>query len=345
MAEVYAGLDHQLGRSVAVKMLDSGSLAAAGGDLGMQRARFEREARIAARMTSAHIVTVHDSGVYQDGRGVRPFLVMELIDGPNLRQRLREPCALPVLLNYLDGALAGLVYAHSEHHVVHRDIKPENIMVCPDGSAKLTDFGIAVELRENFQRLTRAHYQVATPAYAAPESLNGGQLTQLSDVFSFARVCWETLSHVHNGAPLPEPVQVVLARALEPEPAARQRSAREFQAQFRQAVAHVAWPLHVAAHRPVREGGGMRHTSVLTPGDMQDSVQVPTPPKLPTDTTAGFLLAPVIESRQRVLERLSKSDPRYVAGVIASAAVTGVLLGWLAFLLIGWVIVTLVDQF
>ncbi|MBL1074729.1 serine/threonine protein kinase [Nocardia sp. 2] len=345
MAEVYAGLDHQLGRSVAVKMLDSGSLAAAGGDLGMQRARFEREARIAAKMTSAHIVTVHDSGVCQDSRGVRPFLVMELVDGPNLRQRLREPCALPVLLNYLDGALSGLVYAHSEHHVVHRDIKPENIMICPDGSAKLTDFGIAIELRENFQRLTRAHHQVATPAYAAPETMHGSQATQLSDVFSFARVCWETLSHIHGGAPLPEPVQVVLARALEPDPAARQRSAREFQTQFRHAVAHAAWPLHAVAHSGASAGGGMRHTSVLTPGDMQESQQIPTPPRLPTDTTAGFLLAPMIDQRQRVLERLSKNDPRYVAGVIGAAAVAGALLGWLAFLLIGWVGVTIVNQF
>lgn len=194
MAEVWDAWDRQLRRRVAVKVLDSGSLLPLEQDERIQQERFEREAHIAAQMNCANIVTVHDAGVFVENRRRYPFLVMEFIPGENLRQHLRHPenWSLPSLLRILTDALSGLVYAHSKQ-VVHRDIKPENIMIGPDGTAKLADFGIAIEMREHIQRLTQAQRALGTQHYSAPEYLHHGQITHLSDVYSFAVVCAEIL--------------------------------------------------------------------------------------------------------------------------------------------------------
>lgn len=355
MAEVWDAWDRQLRRQVAVKVLDSGSLAV--GEQGEQVAwqRFEREARIAAQMNCSNVVMLHDSGVFAENGCRSPFLVMEFIHGENLRQfmRGRDSWSLPGIARILTDALSGLVYAHSKQ-VVHRDIKPENIMICRDGTAKLADFGIAIEMRENMLRLTRANHVVGTQNYSAPEYLEHGRFTHLSDVYSFAVVCTEVLEAVFAPAQLPPKLKSVLDQARSPDPALRFQSAAEFQHYFRDAVhsatraVHAENPQHPEVTRkiqgpepatvPVRS-----YTSVLTGPP-------PRPPAahpgvdLPATGLWGIFVHPALEFRQRVLEGLTRDDPRYIGGVLLGAAATGIVLGWLVFVLLAWVIVSIANH-
>ncbi|WP_405484548.1 protein kinase domain-containing protein [Nocardia sp. NBC_00511] len=350
MAEVWDGWDRQLGRQVAVKVLDAGSLAGAEEDARVSWQRFEREARIAAQMNCANIVMLHDSGVFVENGGRSPFLVMEFIHGENLRQYMREPdnWVLPQLARILTDALSGLVYAHSKQ-VVHRDIKPENIMICRDGTAKLADFGIAVEMRENMQRLTRAHQAVGTQNYSAPEYLRHGRITHLSDVYSFAVVCTEVLETVYAPAPLPPPLRSVLDQALSQDPALRFQSAAEFQHYFRDAVhhatAHVAQPephqepTTVKQRRPEPATAPVRaHTQLLTTAQPGPPHEPRPGVELPAGGLWGIFVRPGLEFRQRVLQGLTRDDPRYIGGVIAGAALLGIVLGFLVFLLLTWLV-------
>ncbi|MCU1642527.1 MAG: Non-specific serine/threonine protein kinase [Nocardia sp.] len=335
MAEVWDAWDRQLRRRVAVKVLDSGSLLPLEQDERIQQERFEREAHIAAQMNCGNIVMVHDAGVFIENRRRYPFLVMEFIPGENLRQHLRHPenWSLPSLLRILTDALSGLVYAHSKH-IVHRDIKPENIMIGPDGTAKLADFGIAIEMRENIQRLTQAQHALGTQHYSAPEYLHHGQITHLSDVYSFAVVCSEILPRAYGPAGIPEELKVVLDRSLSPDPAQRHRSAAEFQHYFSEAIERVSNATRTTRPDQLRQ----TQTSVLTPGALREP-EVESPDPLVYSSTWNFFLIPALASRQRLLAGLSKDDYRYVAALFAVAATAGILLGGLVFLLLAWLLV------
>src|SRR5438093_5119670 len=135
MGEVFRAYDSVLAREVAIKVLHAG--------LARDRAfidRFRREARAAANLSHPNIVQVHDWG-QRDGTS---FMVMEYVDGPNLREllagagRLEPGQALAVLLQ----VLAALDHAH-RRGIVHRDVKPENALVTREGSVKVADFGLA----------------------------------------------------------------------------------------------------------------------------------------------------------------------------------------------------------
>ncbi|AYF78081.1 serine/threonine protein kinase [Nocardia yunnanensis] len=357
MAEVWDGWDRQLRRRVAVKVLDAGSLAVREQDEQVAWQRFEREARIAAQMNCANIVMLHDSGVFVENGLRSPFLVMEFVQGENLRQYMRAPenHALPRLARVLTDALSGLVYAHSKQ-VVHRDIKPENIMICGDGTAKLADFGIAIEMRENMQRLTRAHQVVGTKNYSAPEYLEQGRFTHLSDVYSFAVVCTEVLEAVYAPAKLPPQLRSVLDQALSPDPALRFASAAEFQHYFRDAV-HAQTRLRTenrdAAEVTTRKIHGPKPepatVPVRSPTSLLTSGAPVRPPQhagveLPATGLWGIFVGPALEYRQRVLEGLTRNDPRYIGGVLLGAVAGGIVLGWLVFVLLAWLIVSIAHQ-
>jgi serine/threonine protein kinase len=137
MGEVWRVLDRQLGRQVAVKVL-SASLIGAQADSAL--ARFRREGKAAARLNHPRIAAVHDIVA---GHGTSPFLVLELLAGPDLAALAgRHPGGLPVgqALEYGAQAAEGLAAAH-EAGVVHRDIKPSNLMLDGKGSLKICDFG------------------------------------------------------------------------------------------------------------------------------------------------------------------------------------------------------------
>ncbi|MGW5108913.1 serine/threonine-protein kinase [Nocardia sp. NPDC004123] len=348
MAEVWDAWDRQLRRQVAVKVLDAGSVAVRAQDEQVAWQRFEREARIAAQMNCTNVVMLHDSGVFAENGCRSPFLVMEFIHGENLRQFMRdqENWSLPALARILTDALSGLVYAHSKQ-VVHRDIKPENIMICRDGTAKLADFGIAIEMRENMLRLTRTNQVVGTQNYSAPEYLEHGRFTHLSDVYSFAVVCHEVLEAVFAPASLPGRLKSVLDQALSPDPALRFQSAAEFQHYFRDAV-------HSETRNLTRTVKGPRPEPVTVPVRAQTSVLTPGPPvrppeerhgvDLPETGLWGIFVRPALEYRQRVLEGLTRDDPRYIGGVLLGAAGAGIALGWLVFVLLAWVIVSIAHH-
>ncbi|MVU81403.1 protein kinase [Nocardia sp. ET3-3] len=347
MAEVWDAWDRQLRRQVAVKVLDAGSLAVRAQDEQVAWQRFEREARIAAQMNCSNIVMLHDSGVFDENGCRSPFLVMEFIHGENLRQylRARENQGLPGIARILTDALSGLVYAHSKQ-VVHRDIKPENIMICRDGTAKLADFGIAIEMRANMQRLTRAHQVVGTQNYSAPEYLEQGRFTHLSDVYSFAVVCTEALEAAFAPDNLPQRLKSILDQALSPDPALRFQSAAEFQHYFRDAV-------HAESREVTRKIQAPRPEPATVPVRAQTSVltgQPPRPPAapsgvdLPSTGLWGIFIHPALAYRQRVLEGLTRNDVRYIGGVLLGAAAAGITLGWLVFVLLAWVIVSLAHH-
>lgn len=196
MGEVYRAEDPKLGREVAVKVLPE-----AFAEDGDRLRRFEREARVLASLAHPNILDIHDFAV-QDGR---PYLVMELLEGTTLRQKLEAAGALPPS-KAAETALQvarGLAAAH-EKGVLHRDLKPENIFLCRDGRVKILDFGLA-KLHEppvGPESLTRLELSdpalvVGTPGYASPEQIQGLPLDARSDLFALGVVLWEALTGRH----------------------------------------------------------------------------------------------------------------------------------------------------
>jgi len=201
MGEVYRAHDTRLNRSVAIKVLPE-ALATD----PVRMLRFEQEARVVAALNHPNILAVHDVGV----QGGTPYLVMELLEGETLRERLdRGPLSVRKTVEIGLQIATGLSAAH-ERGIVHRDLKPENIFITRDGHTKLLDFGLA-----------KAHAMVAAPhasghmsdmtmssatlqtepgvvmgtaAYMAPEQVRGQQVDSRADIFSFGAVLYEMLS-------------------------------------------------------------------------------------------------------------------------------------------------------
>ncbi|MFC4336768.1 Stk1 family PASTA domain-containing Ser/Thr kinase [Salininema proteolyticum] len=181
MAEVWEAFDERLDRTVAVKLINPESAAAQAFSLDA----FEHEAKTVAAFSHPNVVAVFDSGRL----GEAPYIVMEYVDGGSLRDRLSSG-ALPVgeAVSITRQILDGLQAAHAQG-LVHRDIKPENILLKADGKAdrvKIVDFGLA-------QGEDGTGPMMATPAYVAPEVLQGRKSTPASDVYSVAIVLYELL--------------------------------------------------------------------------------------------------------------------------------------------------------
>ncbi len=185
MGEVYRAHDSVLGREVAVKVLHR-TLA---GDAGFLDA-FRREARSAALLNHTNIVAVYDWGEAGD----TSYMVMELVDGRNLRDvltsvgRLKPAQAATVMLQ----TLSALEHAHSQG-IVHRDIKPENILLTSTGQVKVADFGLARAYAE--ARITQAPGTVTgTVQYLAPEQIQGEPADPRTDLYSLGVVGYELLT-------------------------------------------------------------------------------------------------------------------------------------------------------
>ena len=184
MASVWVGEDSLLARRVAVKTLHP-ELAV---DDSLRR-RFRNEAVAVASLAHPDIVATYDTG---EDDGVA-YLVMELVDGPNLRALLDDRGQLPVdrAVRVARGVAAALDHAH-RNGIVHRDIKPANVLVPDQGPVKVTDFGIAKA--EGSVDLTRSGTVVGTARYLAPEQVEAGPVDARTDVYALGLLLYEMLA-------------------------------------------------------------------------------------------------------------------------------------------------------
>jgi predicted Ser/Thr protein kinase len=232
MGVVYRARQKSLNRIVALKLL-----APERASDSEFAARFEKEALALAALNHPHIVGVYDSGQ----AGGFFYLLMEFVDGVNLRQAMRGGRFTPEqALAIVPPVCEALQYAH-EHGIVHRDIKPENLLLDKEGRVKIADFGIAKLIGETSGDVAPASaaYSVAagTPQYMAPEQATAGKVDHRADIYSLGVVLYELLTGELPGAKLQPPSQRVqidvrldeiVLRALETKPEMRFQSAVDF---------------------------------------------------------------------------------------------------------------------
>jgi serine/threonine-protein kinase len=248
MANVYLAEDQELGRRVAIKMLDERHSQ----DEQFVE-RFRREAKNAAGLSHPNIVSIYDRG---QAEGTY-YIAMEYLEGRTLKELLiaRGPTPLAVAIDYARQILAALGFAH-RHGIVHRDIKPHNVVVAPDGRLKVTDFGIA---RSGTSQMTETGSIIGTAQYLSPEQAKGAPVTPASDIYSVGIVLDEMLTgsvpftgdtpleiamkHLST-TPLPPSEQrpevpheldSIVLRALAKDPADRYQSADEMDADLARA--------------------------------------------------------------------------------------------------------------
>jgi predicted Ser/Thr protein kinase len=251
MSEIRRGDDVLLRRPVAIKLLredrDPRSVA-----------RFEQEAQILARLHHPNVVTVFDTGV----DGSERFIVMELVEGPTLRELLdREGRLAPERAAEIASGLASaLGFAH-EHDVIHRDVKPSNVLLLPDGGVKLADMGIARLLSP--EALTATLSMRGTARYISPEQARGDWVDSRTDLYSLGCVLFEMLTgrtpfegdlaalsyaHAHTPAPrvrsidpmVPAVMDELVAAMLEKDPADRPQTGDDVRTSLDAAMRHAA---------------------------------------------------------------------------------------------------------
>ncbi|MGE5787923.1 MAG: protein kinase domain-containing protein [Myxococcales bacterium] len=274
MGVIYRGHHLELGKRVAVKRLDA---RIASDPSSFER--FRREAIAASRIESPHVVHVFDWGKAADGS---PYLVMELLDGCDLRQlfvhegRLVPEQATTILAQ----VLRALIHTH-QAQIIHRDLKPENIFLCryeaEEPYVKVLDFGISkqVSLDPPHTNVTRTGVVLGTASYMSPEQAKGDATIDVrSDLYSVGAILFEALTGrvPHRGrtyeatlfeictrdaddvrlhAPLvSEPLARVVARALARDPALRFQSARQFLDALSDAVPNLSRSLLDSAAEP-----------------------------------------------------------------------------------------------
>jgi beta-lactam-binding protein with PASTA domain len=293
MANVYLAEDQELGRRVAIKILDDRHAA---DDSFIER--FRREAKNAAGLSHPNIVSIYDRG---EAEGTY-YIAMEYLDGRSLKELIvgRGPAPVKVAVDYARQILAAVGFAH-RHGIVHRDIKPHNVLVGPEGRLKVTDFGIA---RSGASQMTEVGSIIGTAQYLSPEQARGAPVDQTSDLYSVGVVLYEMLTGqvpFTGDTPLeiamkhlsevptppselrpevPHDLDSVVLRALAKDPAERYQSADEMDAD----LARVAQGLPVdpeteTAATAVLAGAGVMAaapTSVLTRPD--ETVTRPVPP-------------------------------------------------------------------
>jgi serine/threonine-protein kinase len=184
MSTVYRATDQTLERQVAIKLMNR----EVAGDSDLLE-RFRREARAVAQLSHPHIVGVIDAG--EDDH--RPYIVFEYVEGETLKERIRRMGRLPVAeaVAYAVEIARALGYAH-QRHIVHRDVKPQNVLIDAEGSAKVTDFGIARTLDQ--EGLTADGRVLGTTDYVSPEQALGHKVTGQSDLYSLGIVLFEMLA-------------------------------------------------------------------------------------------------------------------------------------------------------
>ena len=285
MADVYLAEDQELGRRVAIKILNGRHANDA-----QFIERFRREAKNAAALNHPNIVSIYDRGEAEDTY----YIAMEFLDGRTLKELIVGHGAAPVrvAIEYARQILSALRFAH-RHGIVHRDIKPHNVLVDAEGRVKVTDFGIA---RAGTSQMTETGSIVGTAQYLSPEQAKGGEVDQRSDLYSLGVVLYELLTgktpfegdtpvevamkHLSNAPKppselrkdIPPELDMVVLRALAKDPNDRYQSADEMEGD----LDRVARGLPVAAATVDTATQVMRR-----------------PPATPVESTAATMIAPV----------------------------------------------------
>jgi len=317
MASVWRAVDTVLERPVAIKRLhsrvqDDEDLAA----------RFRREAQVVARLSHPHLVHLLDRGE----EGGTPYLVFELVEGRNLKARVRDEGRLPPdeAARICGQVARALAYAHARG-VVHRDIKAQNVLLTETGEAKLADFGIARILGSpEDSSLTATGVLLGTSDYLAPEQAEGGPVDARTDVYSLGIVLFECLTgrlpfvgdgwlavamkHVRD--PLPDPRAIVpdlpqhlaaaVLRAAEKDPGRRFQRADE---------------LAMALELGPSEGATAR---MPIPPELRAAEQAPGPATGPTAAETAASTAPTAARRRQA------APPRRRRGAALAAGAVGV---------------------
>jgi len=295
MANVYLAEDQELGRRVAIKILDDRH---ASDDQFVER--FRREAKNAAGLNHPNIVSIYDRG---EAEGTY-YIAMEYLDGRSLKELIvsRGPAPINVAIDYARQILAALRFAH-RNSIVHRDIKPHNVLVDSDGRLKVTDFGIA---RAGASEMTEAGSIIGTAQYLSPEQAKGTTVDHRSDIYSVGVVLYELVTGrvpftgdtaveiaMRHLSSVPEPpsalredvpheLDMVILRALAKDPDDRYQTAEEMDAE----LDRVSRGLPVSqeteeAATMILSGGGIPTdaTTVIRPaGGPRPPVYAPPPP-------------------------------------------------------------------
>ncbi|MCW2964969.1 MAG: pknB [Actinomycetia bacterium] len=253
MADVYLAEDQELGRRVALKLLNDRHAA---DDQFVER--FRREAQSAAGLNHPNIVSIFDRGRAEGTY----YIAMEYLDGRTLKELLvrNGPTPIPIAIDYARQILGALSFAH-RNGIIHRDIKPHNIVVGGDGRLKVTDFGIA---RSGASQMTEAGSIVGTAQYLSPEQARGAPVDPRSDLYSLGIVLYEMLTgnvpftgdtpveiamkHLSQvpeppsklRAEVPHDLDAVVMRALSKEPDQRYGSTEEMDADLARVARGVA---------------------------------------------------------------------------------------------------------
>jgi eukaryotic-like serine/threonine-protein kinase len=286
MANVYLAEDQELGRRVAIKILNDRH---ANDDQFVER--FRREAKNAAGLSHPNIVSIYDRG---EAEGTY-YIAMEYLDGRSLKEMIvaRGPAPVHVAIDYTRKILDALRFSH-RNGIVHRDIKPHNVIVDAEGRVKVTDFGIA---RAGTSQMTEVGSIIGTAQYLSPEQAKGAPVDQTSDLYSVGIVLYELLTgkvpftgdspveiamkHI-SAIPeppstirpdIPEDLDLVVLRALAKTPEERYPSAEEMDKD----LARVAQGLAVS--RETEEAA----TQILSRSQMTPATMVAAPPRPPAE--------------------------------------------------------------
>ncbi|WP_245848646.1 Stk1 family PASTA domain-containing Ser/Thr kinase [Lentzea kentuckyensis] len=320
MSTVYRGRDTRLDRDVAIKVMDPHLTA----DPAFV-ARFEREARAAAQLHHPAVVSVHDQGV--DGDQV--YLVMELIDGGNLRDLLNQRGKLvpAIALSILGPVLSALGAAHRAG-LVHRDVKPENVLIGPGGQVKVADFGLARAIGEN--GVTSDSEILGTVAYLSPEQVETGAADARSDVYAAGIVLYEMLAgqapyrgetaisvayqHVNSDVPsvpeIPLALDTLVRKATRRDPSLRPPNADAFLGELERVGAELGLtpqPVPVPGSAPEND-----RTVVMRPVPVAVGA---TPPSAAELTTPVVQKPPVAQQMASAMTTISTGPPTPPPGI------------------------------
>ncbi len=300
MADVYLAEDQELGRRVAIKILNDRH---AHDDQFVER--FRREAKNAAGLSHPNIVSIYDRGEAEGSY----YIAMEHLEGRTLKELIvrNGPTPVPIAIDYARQILSAVAFAH-RNGIVHRDIKPHNIVVGRDGRLKVTDFGIA---RSGASQMTEAGSIIGTAQYLSPEQARGAHVDQRSDIYSVGVVLYEMLTgevpftgdtpveiamkHLSTvpSAPselnekVPHDLDAIVLRALSKDPESRYQGAEEMDADLGRVARGlaVAEETETAATMVLAGAGNAAQTTIMRPTrPLAPTSAGQAPPYAPADT-------------------------------------------------------------